>query len=275
MPVITQYQSKKLIYHHTISTAADNELFNLHTHILPELMFFVKGKAEQMVENKVYHMQKNDLVFVKPAVHHKITPDLSTEYERYVLMFDPDIISGTGGEAVFETSDTINCTGGGIIPEIIKKLDYYCENFDGHSFEEIGAMLIREIFYNISKLKSPDSSPEKLVSPLLSQALEYINSNLYTIRSVSEISDSLYITESYLYSIFRQQLKTTPKKYINDKRLLCARRAIQSGTPPTRVYQDVGFAEYSSFYRSYAKLFGVPPSKKTHIQAITIPSENR
>ncbi len=275
MPVITQYRSKKLIYHHTVSTAADNELFTLHTHSFPELMFFVKGKAEQMVENRVYRMRKNDLLYVKPAVHHRIEPDLSTEYERYVLMFDPDIIYGTGGEAVFETTDAINCTGGGIIPEIIKKFDYYCENFEGEDFEEIGAMLIREIFFNISKLKTPENSPQKLVSPLLSRALEYINNNLYTVKSVSEISDSLYITESYLYSMFRQQLRTTPKKYINDKRLLAAQRAIRGGTPPTEVFQEVGFTEYSTFYRSYIKLFGTPPSRKNSTQAITVPGENR
>ena len=228
-----------------------------------------------MVENRVYRMRKNDLLFVKPAVHHRIDPDLSTEYERYVLMFDPDIIYGTGGEAVFETTDAINCTGGGIIPEIIKKFDYYCENFEGEVFEEIGAMLIREIFFNISKLKTPENSPQKLVSLLLSQALEYINNNLYTVKSVSEISDALYITESYLYSMFRQQLRTTPKKYINDKRLLAAQRAIRGGTPPTEVYQEVGFTEYSTFYRSYVKLFGTPPSRKNSTQAITVPGENR
>ena len=275
MAVISSFQSKKLIFHHSVSNASEPEFFTLHTHSVSELMFFVKGKAEQMVEDRIYELHKNDLVYVKPTVHHRVDPDFCTDYERYVLMFDPEIIKDVPGCDVFENSAVINCTQERVITEIFKKFDYYCEKFSGDDFYKLSKMLLREIFYNLSLSAASEPGFGTQSSPLLSQAMQYINLNLYTIRKVSEISDSMHITESYLYSIFRQQLRTTPKKYISDKRLLAAQKAIMLGKRPTDVYHEYGFAEYSTFYRSFVSLFGYPPSQKIHSPAITVVGENR
>ena len=275
MGQITSFQSKKLIYHHTVSHANGADLFTLHTHSVSELMFFVKGKADQMVEDRIYELHKNDLVYVRPTVHHRVDPDLSVDYERYVLMFDPEIIKDIPHTEIFEKSAVINCSGERVITEIFKKFDYYCENFGGDDFYQLAKMLLREIFYNLSLSADRENSFATSFSPLLSRALQYINANLYTIKKVSEISDSMHITESYLYSIFRQQLRTTPKKYINDKRLLAAQKAIMLGRRPTEVCEEFGFNEYSTFYRSFVSLFGYPPSQKPASSAITVVGENR
>ncbi|MBR5527775.1 MAG: helix-turn-helix transcriptional regulator [Clostridia bacterium] len=275
MPVIAEYKSKKLIYHHSLSTGSEPEFFTLHTHSVSELMFFVHGSAKQMVEGKMYTLHKNDLVYVKPSVYHRVDPDLSAEYERYVLMFDPEIIKGIDGADIFESTAVVGCARDGVIPEIIKKLDYYCLNFPKESFYELATMLLREIFYNLSVIETPKTGSQSSFSPLLSRAISYINDNLFTIGKVSEISDALYITESYLYSIFREQLRTTPKKYITDKRLLAARKAIMRGARPTEIYREMGFSEYSTFYRSFVSLFGYSPSKKISASAVTIFGENR
>ena len=277
MAVISSYQSKKLIYHHTVSSADEGDLFTLHTHSVSELMFFVRGKANQMVEDRLYELRRNDLVYVKPTVHHRVDPDLSSEYERYVFMFDPEIIKGIPGTSVFDNTTVINCSQERVITEIFKKFDYYCLNFPEEDFYQLAKLLLREIFYNLSLSMSlpPENRFETPFSPILSRALQYINSNLYTIKSVSEISEKMHITDSYLYSLFRQQLRTTPKKYISDKRLLAARKAIILGRRPTEIYQEFGFAEYSTFYRSFVGLFGYPPSNKASASAITVVGENR
>ena len=275
MAVISSYQSKKLIYHHSVSNADEPEFFTLHTHSVSELMFFVRGRANQVVEDRLYELRKNDLVYVKPTVHHRVDPDFSAEYERYVLMFDPEIIKDVPTSGVFENTAVVNCSHERIVTEIFKKFDYYCLNFPHDDFYQLAKMLVREIFFNLSLSLPPENRFETPFSPILSQALQYINANLYTIKSVSEISDRMHITESYLYSLFRQQLRTTPKKYISDKRLLAARKAIILGKKPTEVYQEFGFSEYSTFYRSFVGLFGYPPSKKTSSSAITVVGENR
>jgi AraC-like DNA-binding protein len=100
-----------------------------------------------------------------------------------------------------------------------------------------------------------------VINPLLSDALAYINRNIFTLKSVKEVSDALFVTESYLYRLFKRELKNTPKKYIQDKRLLYAQKLISKGRRPTDVFEDCGFNDYTSFYRGYVKFFGYPPSR--------------
>ena len=130
-------------------------------------------------------------------------------------------------------------------------------------------ILIKELIYNLINFNSTDNVEYTTVHPLLEKAIDYINKNLFTLKSVSQISDALYITERYLYELFKNQLKTTPKKYINEKKLYFARQEILKGENPGDVCFKAGFLEYSTFYRSYKKYFGYPPSKEIANLSIT------
>jgi AraC-like DNA-binding protein len=100
------------------------------------------------------------------------------------------------------------------------------------------------------------------VSPLISKALHYINENLNRIGGTKEIADHLFISESYLFRLFRNELHQTPKKYIMDKRLLTAQKLLSAGDSPTSVCERCGFADYTTFYRNYTSFFGHAPSKE-------------
>ena len=75
---------------------------------------------------------------------------------------------------------------------------------------------------------------------MLSTALHYISDNLLTISSITEISDAVFITESYLYRLFKTELRTSPKKYIMQKRLLYAEKLIRKGHRPTEIFAECG-----------------------------------
>ena len=77
-----------------------------------------------------------------------------------------------------------------------------------------------------------------------------------------KLADKFFVTESYVFQLFKKELKITPKKYINDKRLLKAQSLILSGVLPTSAYLTVGFNDYAAFYRAYVKFFGCAPSKE-------------
>ena len=96
---------------------------------------------------------------------------------------------------------------------------------------------------------------------MLSDALSYIADNLFTIDSVGAIADALHVTESYLFRLFREELNTSPKKYVTDKRLLAAQAMLRLGQRPSEVYAECGFSDYTSFFRSYKRFFGIAPSK--------------
>ena len=116
------------------------------------------------------------------------------------------------------------------------------------------------MFFNIKIIKNERSYGSGELSNLLQNALNLINNDLFKINSISEIANKLFVSETYLYKIFKKELKVTPKQYINEKKLLAAQNMILLGRKPTYVYKICGFTDYSSFYRNYLKLFKTPPS---------------
>ena len=63
------------------------EVFEKHFHLIYELLFFVSGNVDLVLENKIYHLKPNDLVLIKPGQHHYVIPQSEETYERYVIKF--------------------------------------------------------------------------------------------------------------------------------------------------------------------------------------------
>lgn len=236
--------------------------FSTHMHDVPELIYMPEVYGRQIIEDTAYALHAHDLVLMPPAVHHAIEFDRAGYYERYVLLFDPCILDRIDLQSIYQHVTVINGGEHPILPDIFRRIDYYEKNLDADAFEDILTLLIKEIFYNLGLYENVYTDGLSSRNPILSKAIAYIRANLFTIRSISEISDSLFITESYLYEIFKNTLHISPKKYITAKRLLTAKRELDLGAAPTQIYQKTGFSSYAAFYRSYTAFFGHAPSKE-------------
>ena len=128
-------------------------------------------------------------------------------------------------------------------------------------FETLLKLLLNELFISLRLAPKLQLQEQIILSPVLTQALEYINANLFTIDSIDQVAQALFLSPSYLFHLFRTSLHQTPKKYINDKRLLAAQQKIQAGQRPSAVYKECGFREYTTFYRSYCAFFGHAPTE--------------
>ena len=234
----------------------------MHTHVVPELLYIEEISGCHVVEDKEYQLSGGDLIIVPPATYHSIRLQPGSTYKRYNICFSPEILANIDTRKIYQNIKVINCTGNSVISGIFRKFDYYADILEEEKFIDMTQMLIREIFYNLSVYDGTLDIDPSFLSPMLSQAIDYINKHLYDIESVTEISSSLFITDSYLYEIFKNQLKTSPKKYINSKRLHAARREIILGARPSDACNTVGFHDYAAFYRSYNRFFGHSPSQE-------------
>ena len=100
------------------------------------------------------------------------------------------------------------------------------------------------------------------LSPLISEALGYINRNLCSPLDIGQIAAGLYVSESYLFRLFKKELHQTPLKYIREKRLMLARKMLSEGERPMAVCTRCGFSDYTTFYRNYVGFFGRAPSER-------------
>ena len=184
-----------------------------------------------------------------------------------LLLFSEKTKNISGLELLDCVPEVINLEEYSMATEIIKKTDFYSRHFSGDDFEKILTSLLSELFYLLSVTpKTSKTESATVSSPTLSRALSYINDNLTTISGVDEVARKCFVTESYLFRLFKSELRNTPARYITSKRLLLAERMISDGESPTAVYERCGFKDYTTFYRNYRAHFGHAPSEtKTHI----------
>ena len=253
---------EKLIFNYSSDARPLAGKFGPHIHSGYELIYLCGGDATYAIEDRKYRLKKDDLIVIRPNDYHVLQFHSEQPYDRYVVQFDP-VALGISMEMLPEGMDVVSCAHMPIITDLFKKVDYYHTCFSEKIVASIIVLLLKELLFNLCVVgQNADLQRISSVHPLIQRALALINAELFTIENVGEVAQKLYVTESYLYRLFKKELMTTPGKYITEKRLLAARNMLLQGRNPTQVYVSCGFTDYSAFYRNYQSLFGYPPSKE-------------
>ena len=249
-------------YKHELTKSIARDVYSVHTHNSYELIYFVSGDATYVIEDRSYKLKEGDLILVRPFLHHFVQIDSTTDYERYDILFDAEKHGVESALLLPEDVTIVNLSENPIAADVFKRCDLYRKNTEDTTFFRILTHMLSELFYNL--VTFPEKSPElgRIVSPLLSDALKYINENLFTIEGTRELADALFVSESYLCRLFQKELHQTPKRYIRDKRLLTAERMISLGEAPTKAAVKCGFGDYTTFYRNFVSFFGRAPSSR-------------
>ena len=244
-------------YNHHLKKAPPSNSFTGHSHNLYEIIYVLSGDVTHVIEDKKYKLKSGDLVITRPSKYHFIQIDSTADYERHSILFDHKKL-GIDTKMLPADLDVVSVAKGSIISDIFEKLDYYCKSFDKTEFSQLAKLLIQEIIYNLARAHTERSF--SVINPQLSRALAYIAENLFTIKDISEVANAVFVTESYLFRLFKRELFKSPKKYITEKRLLYAQNQLKKGKSPTDVAEISGFEDYTTFYRNYVSMFGKSPS---------------
>ncbi|MBQ9132577.1 MAG: helix-turn-helix domain-containing protein [Clostridia bacterium] len=252
--------TERMFFKHEISKNLPKNVYSTHTHNVYELLYILGGDATCVIENRKYKLKKGDLILIRPFRYHFIQIDSTTDYERYDILFDPTRHHVEGVSLIGEDVEVVSLAENAIAKNIFQRMDVYRERCDEKSFETLLSHLVTELFYSVHLFSNESVGKGKSLSPLISDALQYMNESLYTIRSMEEVAAHLFISESYLFRRFKNELHQTPKQYMMNKRLLLARQHISLGEAPTEVCQRLGFGDYTTFYRNYRAFFGQAPT---------------
>ncbi len=236
--------------------------FKEHFHIVYEFMLFIEGDLEYIVENKKYKLKPYDLLLIKPGQHHYINFFSTGAYERFVINFQKSLVplhllnSFNNKEQILSVKDTP-------LMDLFNRFDIYRQTFDGQDLYEVSKGLITEIIIYFNKYASDlIDAPGEIANPIIHDILTYISINIDKDLSIDTISKHFSISSSYLCNIFKENMQVSISKYIRSKRIILAHSYLVRGEKPTDIYEKCGFVDYSTFYRSYQKIMGFPPSKK-------------
>lgn len=253
-------KTEQLVYNHQTYKNPMTKHFPVHCHRMYELIFFERGEANYVIDERKYRLRKNDLVLARPFKYHYIEVTGECEYSRMNIIFSNQIVSDALLDSIPKELDVINCTSESILHGIFERINYYSTKLDEEDFSSILKAMLTEVVYNLRLVDIDAVHIPKTLPPILVRSLEYINENLFSVKDIKSICKLVNVSEQYLFRLFQNQLHISPHKYITTKRLLHAQTLLKQGHRPTDIYQRIGFDSYVSFYKQYKKVFGCPPS---------------
>lgn len=271
--VSTSYRSKKINYHfhHYLDTKEDIfESVTLDTHSVYEILYLVEGSVNYIVGSKHLQLSSGDMIVLNKKTPHIVEADLHNQnYERYTLMFDLNlfhsstdtsfsdyILGNTPDTLVFQKNATHTTN---ILPLLQKIESLVIENKDFLDFKLISLTLL--IAEQINNLVRHDLSVQMMVNPHINNIIEYINNNIYSNISLTDLSKHLFLSPYYASHIFSKYMKISLKNYINIKKMHLAEDLISQGISPSTVSRQLGFEYYSTFFNLYKKILGKTPSE--------------
>lgn len=91
--------------------------------------------------------------------------------------------------------------------------------------------------------------------------LNYIDDHLSEKINLSDMAHQLNVCRSTLVQSFRQIIGISPYAYVLQRKLETAQALIMKGASPVETARQIGFDNYSSFYRAFRKRYHMSPSE--------------
>lgn len=265
-------------FSHQCTEHTDPSLFERHCHNRCELLCVLRGKGQYIVEGARFPLLPHSLFLFRTGEYHYVCPDGDEPYERFVVNFHPDILFG-GAAALPMLFARGRRVSRGVyfpperLPEEVIDAFYLLESAEneeraGHLRpEEAGdlrAATLTQILLFLSAAHTGDTEDEdrpEAASEVVAHALSQLNDRLSERLTLASVAAGCHVSPSYLCRVFRAVTGVTVQEYLCEKRMALARRLLAQGMPPTAVAYEVGYRDYSAFYRAFRRNTGRSPGE--------------
>lgn len=219
-------------------------LWERHCHAKYEMIAVADGDITVMPEGQNYRLKKNQVIIIPPLLYHSVTANGEGSYRRITSLFGSDAIPSVlqGEFSKQERYTTVNTSH-------IEKIKEICQKEDAAFFAPLLQSLMIEIFYDA--LLMPQAHAKIETDEFLQKTFEYIDQHLHEKILLDDLAKHTSRSKSSFCHLFEEKMNISPKQYILQKKLALASKLIDEGVPHTVAAMQVGYENYSNFYRLY------------------------
>lgn len=249
--------------------------YDCHYHDFYKIMLFLSGEVDYFIEGVTYRLEPSDIVLVGAGEVHRPMIRSTAPYERIILYVSPEFLTSYSGEdysldACFQKQTKkaepvpVLRTSSSSVHDLFRlcaKLEsslsdkeYASELYNRCLLVQLLVELNRCFLNDSSRYIETGSSNQKIT-----EILHYINEHLCDDLSIETLSKQFFISRRYLMHIFKEETGYSIGKYVNAKRLFSARDKIRHGMSLNEACFSSGFRHYSTFTRSYYRMFQTTP----------------
>lgn len=263
---------------HRYTEHTDPSLFERHCHNRCELLCVVRGKGQYIVEGARFPLLPRSLFLFRTGEYHYVCPDGDEPYERFVVNFHPDILFGCAGALPMLFPHGRKVSRGVYFPpeqlpeEVLSAFHFLDTAFRQHQSgcltqneaDDLYAATLTQILLLLASARPRETGDEDragIASDVVACALSQLNDRLTEHLTLTSVAAGCHVSPSYLCRVFRAATGVTVQAYLCEKRMALARRLLAQGMPPTAVAYEVGYRDYSAFYRAFCRNTGHAPGK--------------
>lgn len=264
-----EMESRYVDTHRDISWS--NATVSLHSHSFYEILFCRNTcGAEYLVGTERYRLQKGDIILIAPGISHRplLPEDMPEPYKRDVIWLSTEFMEALRQSfpyiqerrPAYSTLLRTGGTGWETLGDLFHNGVWESENkrpgwevaVIGNTIQLVGLLYRAFVDHTTAPLKA--EKPE-----LLDQVLAYVEDHLSEKITLEEVARHFFVSQSTISQTFRQKLGVSFYRCVTQRRLITAKALIEQGVPLETVSQQVGFTDYSSFYRAFRQEYGISP----------------
>ncbi len=265
---------QEIICEHKMARVTPEDINTVHNHDGYEVVLFLKGDVNIMIEPELFKMKRGDMFFISPLVFHGIDLEDITGYERIVINVQYEYLKNLGDaetdfSTLFRNGDSANMNHLRIPEESISKFISIAGKLEeslhsssyGHSV--LSKAYLAEFLLMTCKY-SENVPPQKKRSSMpvvVSKILDYIDTHLAEDITINAMSAELHYSSDHLSRAFSEATGDSLKHYINAKKIALAQKLLLQNNSPYDVCFMVGYNNYSSFSRRFSKQIGMSPKQ--------------
>lgn len=250
----------------------NNYSFNMHVHSVYEIYLSMSDNNKFCIGQNIHDVNRYDLFLFNNTDIHKINTEQCTRYDRYVVMFSPNIFT----KASEETKGLLRCFNANNMnrrhkyslpeamrQEFISTLDKMVSSSDPHKNLKLRTYLTELLLMidNMSQSTHLELSSQSYSNPRIKEISEYIQMNFAYPISLDQLSKQFYLNKFYLCKLFKEQTGFGINEYICACRLNKAVALLNAGETVSTVALKTGFGSDTYFISTFKKNLGVSPKQ--------------
>lgn len=254
-PIVSRLQIKEILtsYYQVLngSYQSGKEKNNFY-----ELVYVDHGEMDISVEDRHFHLVKDDLVLYHPGQKHSLetSEDGSCSYMTITFTME-DHLPGSLKNHIFHTQKDLYQ----VLTRFMKTIQ-----LDSPVSQELAMLRLKEALILLYKNDNHDqleATESHYEDTILNEILLYIHNNIYENFTVEDLCQKFSISRSSLQALFRTNLELTPKQYISELKLNEAKKLIKEHDRTISQISDaLGFTSIHYFSRRFKAYFGISPS---------------
>ena len=221
-----------------------------------DLTLVFKGTLEYTVDGTSYTLGANDIILIPEGSTRQRTGGCAAKYASFNFtafpdaelpkdIYYPNVVNN-------EMKNLISLFAQTKILDGSKSPSY-----DPSNSRTKAMNMLNYILLEIMNVLAYDNKNEHI-----KKAIKYINDNILSPISLSNVSEHIHLSKEYTASIFKKETQKTVTEYITERKMLYAKEMLQSGsfTLP-EISANLGYDNYGYFSIIFKRYYGTSPGK--------------